>query len=1101
MSISNFLKSPILTGVIFLSCSVAFTNAAAKSEPADPRASLAAPAPFAALASVLAPASQASASLRNPAAEAAYGRLPLHFEPNMGQMDARVRFVARGGGMTAFFTGTETVMVLGGREEQAAVRMTLERSAKPRSAAGADQLPSFSNYFIGNDASKWRTNVPHFARIEIEQVYPGVDVVWYGNERQLEYDFIVAPGADSSRIQIAYSGVESMKVQPNGDLILRTAAGELRQPKPLVYQEIGGKRIEVAARYTIDTRRRVGFELAKYDRSREVRIDPVMVYSTYLGGSGADDGKGIAVDSAGSAYITGYTLSSSFPLQSAYQSQFRAPSDAFVAKLTPAGTGLVYSTYFGGSAGDQGSAIKVDSTGAAYVAGYTQSGNFPTMNPYQSGPQGKWDAFVTKLNAAGNGLVYSTYLGGNDEDGAYSIAIDSAGAAYVTGSTQSTNFPLSSPYQSTIRGGLEAFVTKLAPNGATLVYSTYLGGAGLEFPAAIAVDASGSAYVAGYTRSTNFPIQAPYQSNLQGIQDAFLTKFNPAGTQLVYSTFLGGSNYEYATGIAVDSSGAAYLTGSTNSTNFPTRSPLQPSYAGGGVLTGDAFVTKFNPQGSDLSYSTYLGGSLDDEGLAIAVDASGSAIVSGRTLSTNFPTQQPTQGAHRGGSDSFVAKLQPAGAPLLFSTYLGGSGQDQANGIAVDGLGAAYVIGSTGSNNFPVQSAILASAQGDIDAFVTKIAITDAPVGLRFVPVTPCRIADTRNAPGPFGGPIISAGGARSFDIPASPCGVPRTAAAYSLNVTVVPTGPLGYLTVWPTGQGQPEASTLNSHDGRIKANAAIVAAGTGNAISVFVTEAAHVVLDINGYFVPATDPAALAFYPVAPCRLVDTRTPNGAFGSPSLVAGGTRTFPILSSSCNVPASAQAYSLNMTVVPKGPLSYLTTWPTGVAQPTVSTLNAPTGVITANAAIVPAGTGGSINTFVTEATDLVIDINGYFAPPAFNGLSLFATSPCRVLDTRLPSGSPTRTGRIDVPVSASSCAVPGAAQAYVFNGTVVPPSPLGYLTLWPGGAAEMPVVSTLNAPDSRVTSNMAIVPAGNGAISAFLSNASHLILDTFGYFAP
>jgi hypothetical protein len=371
-------------------------------------------------------------------------------------------------------------------------------------------------------------------------------------------------------------------------------------------------------------------------------------------------------------------------------------------------------------------------------------------------------------------------------------------------------------------------------------------------------------------------------------------------------------------------------------------------------------------------------------------------------------------------------------------------------------------------------------------------------VALNFVPITPCRVLDTRNQAGPFGGPAIAGGTSRDFNIPSSACGVPATAQAYSVNVAVVPTGPLGFITMWPTGQTQPLASTLNSLDGRIKSNAAIVLAGTGGSISIFASDTTHALLDINGYFVPATDPSALAFYPVTPCRIADTRTAPGALGGPSMTAAQSRTFPVLSA-CNIPATAQAYSLNFAVVPSGPLGFLAAWPTGQPQPLVSTLNALTGTVVANAAIVPAGTNGSINLFATDGTDVVIDVNGYFAPPGAGGVSMFPVAPCRVTDTRLPAGSAPITS-LDVAVSSSGCGIPPEAQAHVFSATVVPPGGLGFLTLWPQGQTR-PVVSTLNALDGAITSNMAIIPTTNGSISAFASSPTHLILDVSAYFAP
>jgi hypothetical protein len=371
------------------------------------------------------------------------------------------------------------------------------------------------------------------------------------------------------------------------------------------------------------------------------------------------------------------------------------------------------------------------------------------------------------------------------------------------------------------------------------------------------------------------------------------------------------------------------------------------------------------------------------------------------------------------------------------------------------------------------------------------------PTGLQFIPVTPCRIADTRNATGPFGGPELSAGSTREFDIPQSSCGIPSTAVAYSLNVTVVPNASLNYLTIWPTGETQPYVSTLNS-DGRVKANAAITPAGTNGGVSVYVSDATNVILDIDGYFVPAGTASALAFYPLAPCRIADTRNAAGPLGGPFISANTSRAFPILSSSCNIPSTAQAYSLNVTAVPHVPLDYLTLWPTGQSQPNVSTLNAPTGTVVANAAIVPSGTSGDVSIFVSDDSDVILDVNGYFAPPATGGLSLYTVTPCRAVDTR--SGVGAFNGVFAEDVETSTCAPPSTAQGYVLNATVVPPGPLNYLTLWPDGETQ-PYVSSLNADDGAITSNMAIVPTTNGKVDAFSSNPTNLILDLSGYFAP
>jgi hypothetical protein len=440
------------------------------------------------------------------------------------------------------------------------------------------------------------------------------------------------------------------------------------------------------------------------------------------------------------------------------------------------------------------------------------------------------------------------------------------------------------------------------------------------------------------------------------------------------------------------------------------------------------------------------------------------------------------------------------------------SSNNAISGAMVSFGGGTATTDATGTYNFtnlpPGTIQLVASATGfqSVTQNVTVVAGTTTTANftltptLRFIAATQCRVADTRNPNGPFGGPFMSAGSTRSFAIPNSACGIPSTAQAYSLNVTVAPKAKLAYLTMFPCGQAQPFVSTLNS-DGRVKAAAAIVPAGTNGAVCIYVTDDTDVILDINGYFVPATTPSSLAFSPVTPCRLVDTRQAPGPLGGPSLQGNGAaRSFPLRSSSCNVPAAAQAYSLNFTSVPKGGLDYLTTWPTGQLQPSVSTLNAPTGTITANAAIVAAGTNGAISVFVSNDSDLVIDINGYFAPPGPGGLSLMNVAPCRVLDTRIPSGSPPFKGTRDVNVAASGCGAPASAQAYVLNATVVPSGVLGYLTLWPQGATQ-PMVSTLNAADAAITSNMAIVPTTNGSISAFAQDPTHLVLDLSGYFAP
>ena len=408
-------------------------------------------------------------------------------------------------------------------------------------------------------------------------------------------------------------------------------------------------------------------------------------------------------------------------------------------------------------------------------------------------------------------------------------------------------------------------------------------------------------------------------------------------------------------------------------------------------------------------------------------------------------------------------------------------------------VGTDAIVASSGDSNYSPSS-------GSLTQIVNPI-----PQALQFVTLTPCRVVDTRGA-NKLGGPPISGNSARSFPLSQSgnPCAIPANAVAYSLNVTVVPITRLSYLTIWPTGEGQPIASTLNSPDGRTKANAVIIPAGTpSGSVSVYVTDTTNVLLDINGYFIPSGG-NTLAFYPLTPCRVVDTRGANGDLGGPYLQGHQERDFPVLESICGLPSAAAAYSMNFTVLPKGSrVGYLSVWPAGQSQPQVSTLNDPTGTNVANAAIVPAGADGGIATYVTDDTDLLIDVDGYFASPpgdgVSSGLSFYALTPCRVIDTRNGGGQPF-SGELTINVQASPCGPPATSQAYVFNATAIPHGALNFLTLWPDGEGE-PQVSTLNAKDGAVTSNMAVVPNSDGKTDAWAQGTTQLILDISGYFAP
>jgi hypothetical protein len=703
----------------------------------------------------------------------AYGKLPMSFEENDGQTSAAVRFLSRGPGYALFLTPTEAVLTLdvilssGGSQgaprgarplrsdahrpsavpagpasgsEATVLRMTLRGARTNPRLSGEGPLTATSNYFLGTDPKRWLTGVPNYKSVRYHDVYPGVDLIYHGQQRRLEYDVIVAPGADPRSVRLAFPGA-SLRLDPRGDLIVQTPHGGVVQHRPVVYQEMGGRRSVVPGGYRIAGQQEVRFEVGPYDRTRPLIIDPTLAYSTYLGGSVAagfgnalDMGLAIAVDGQGNAYVTGSTHSTDFPGTSGSPIQPAINGildDAFVTKINAAGSAIVYSTYLGGSGNDDGEGIAVDGAGKAYVFGDTESSDFPGTGGSPIQPAfggGIEDTFVTKINAAGNAIVYSTYLGGSGNEEAGGIAVDGAGNVYVAGTTDSPGFPgvSHSSLQAANAGAGDAFVTKINPSGTAIVYSTFLGGAGQEFGLAIAIDGARNAYVTGQTFSSGFPgtsgskLQAAYG----GSGDAYVTKINAAGTAIVYSTYLGGSSSEQGRGIAVDAAGNAYLTGATGSTNFPGASISSIQSVFGGQL--DGFVTKINAAGSAIVYSTYLGGSAIDQGNGIAVDRNGNAYVAGSTVSPNFPgaSGSSIQPAYGGGvDDGFVVKINAAGSALLYSTYLGGSDDDSAKAIAVDGAGSAYVTGLTASSNFPGTSgsAIQASYGGGYDGFVSKI--------------------------------------------------------------------------------------------------------------------------------------------------------------------------------------------------------------------------------------------------------------------------------------------------------------------------------------------------------------------------------------------
>jgi presenilin-like A22 family membrane protease len=659
-----------------------------------------------------------------------YGRLPLSFEVNRGQTDKQVKFMARGSGYAVFLTGQEAVLALHASPSgnSAPRRNRQHRSSSPKTDVlqmqllganpsaepqGADPLSGTVNYFRGNDPSRWQSGVPTFAKVEFAGVYPGVDLVYYGNQGQLEYDFVVAPNADPATIRLHFAGAGKLRLAATGDLTVRARNGKIAFHKPYMYQEEDGRRRPVQGRFMLWADNSVGFALGDYDHSRPLVIDPTLVYSTYLGGSTTDEAFGIAVDASGNTYITGVTSSADFPTTNgSYQTAQKTPGNtqAFITKLNSTGTALIYSTYLGGTDGnDQGNGIAVSAAGNAYITGYTESSDFPTTTgAFQTSPKvSGGTGFVTELNSTGSALVYSTYLGGSGGEQSDGIALNSSGDAYVVGSTQSADFPVTAgAFATTIPGFRSAFVTKLNSGGTALIYSTFLGGSGYDGALAIALDAAGNAYVVGGAGSIDFPVTASaFQKTSLTSPNAtgFVAKLNPAGSALVYSTYLGGSTLEQVKAIAVDASDTAYVAGHTNSTDFPVTSGAFQ----GASKAGAGFVTHLNASGSALVYSTFLGPSSSvstDGPHSIRVDSNDEAYVTGNTL-PGFPvTPDAFQTTCSSLTSAFITRLNSTGTALVYSTCLGGTRGTFGDAIAINAAGRAFVAGGTIASDFPVTS-------------------------------------------------------------------------------------------------------------------------------------------------------------------------------------------------------------------------------------------------------------------------------------------------------------------------------------------------------------------------------------------------------------
>ena len=750
----------------------------------------------------------------------AYGKLPLSFEPNQGQADSRVAFSSRGAGYSVMLTHGEAVITLSGRRNVPASAGDAEAAEKVPNVAltitpvGANpqaeivahrRLPGVVNHLIGPDPSRWQRDVPTYAEVAYRGAYPGIDLVYHGNQGQLEHDFVVSPGADPNLIAMRFDGHRGMRVSKAGDLVFDTAAGELRQSPPRSYQGTGSTRRLVASRYEVKNDTTVGFALGTYDRTRELVIDPVLAYSTFLGGSNFDSARGVAVDALGNAYVAGTTSSPDFPASAgAYDTtcgsdgfcnriatgwpppdDFSYSSDAFVAKLNPQGSALVYATYLGGastpaspaSGNDQGTALAVDSSGSAWVTGWTRSPRFPTTDGAldrtcgtdgSCNPQDAYnfvsDAFVSKLDPTGSQLAYSTYLGGPSDEYANGIAVNPANQAVVVGQTSSATFPVTAgAYDETcgldgacdpksVGGGnlvpdSDAFAAVFSPVG-SLIYSTFLGGGLSETAYGASFGPTGDIFVVGGTESPTFP------TTLNGFQTAcpcgaaaFVTRLHPAGNRqadLAYSSLLGGTlpavyapfppsaggSYQVARGVAIGGDGHAYVVGVTSANDFPT-TPDAVQVTKGSPLYADAFVAEFDTNAAlgprSLVYSTYFGGINHDSFAAIAVGSGRIVHLTGATSSPNFPVSSDALEPSKPDSfqTAFVTKLnldRPGRLGLVYSTYLGTAQYDDEGwGIALDPVGNAYVTGQTESGGFPTTECALQRTKGGFaNAFVTK---------------------------------------------------------------------------------------------------------------------------------------------------------------------------------------------------------------------------------------------------------------------------------------------------------------------------------------------------------------------------------------------
>jgi hypothetical protein len=978
-----------------------------------------------------------------------YRKLPLQFEANAGQLDNRIKFVSRKGSSAVFLTAGGALLALprsSGHKTPgpAVVGMSWLGSNPAASVEGLGQFAAKTNYLIGNHPEQWRTGVANYSQVCYRNLYPGVDLLYYGKEGQLEYDLVVSAGASLDPIRFKLSGASHLKLDGAGDLIFRAGGNQIRLRRPVVYQLADSGRKQVHGSYILKGRSQVRFQVGAYDPALPLIIDPQVMYSSYLGGSGDDSGQKVALDSQGNAYIVGTTASADFPLASPYQAANGGTKNVFIAKLNPTAAGansLVYSTYLGGSGNSIGRGIAIGALGEIIVAGDTNSPNFPvSAGAYQTSCKllagvCSTDVFVTKLDPTGSSLMYSTYLGGGGSEFAFALTTNAAGRIFVAGPTDSSNFPVTAgAAQSSYAGGPakfgDAFVAELNPGGAgaaDLVYSTYLGGSGSETPWGIAVDSSGDVYVTGNTTSSNFPVTAgAYQSVNSGggnlsLGDAFVTKLNPSNqgpAGLVYSTYLGGGDDDRGESIAVDAANRIYITGFTQSTGFPTTiaTAYQTTFGGGvcnGSPCGDAIIAIFDPSlsgAASLVYSTFFGGTSFDLGHAIAVDQSGLVYVAGETGSTDFPLANPIQSTCTGGctplpmTDAFLAKFdfsRTGTAALLFSTYLGGSDVDTPWGMAVDTAGNAYLAGQIFSTDFPMMIPYQAVCNGCVpftspsrsgDGFLLKICTTNCPAAS----VSPASVSFANQS-------------------------VASTSSAQSVTLSNPGSGILTIAGITVTGTNGGDFSQTNNCSSTLGSNASCT---------------------INVTFTPSAGGARSAVLSVRD---------NGQATPQTVTLSGTGVAPAVGWS---PVSLSFASQNTNT-------------TSAAQNVTVTNNGPGALTISSIAITGANPGDYAQTNTCPLSPSTLAVNGT----------------CTISVTFTPTVTGTRTASVTITDNGS-----GSPQAVSLTGTGVTPVPA--VTLAPASltfgtqntnttSAAQNVTVTNNGPGALTISSIAITGANPG----------------------